>query len=95
MNHTRSTRYGSALLRYDYGCFQDVAATLATEEAEDASQVTKLRSALESVEYKRLKVSYQSLVLLYLGAGIGGKKIGFLSVVRHRLSVGVLIRFSL
>ncbi len=35
---------------------QDVAATLATEEAEDASQMTKLRSALESVEHKRRKV---------------------------------------
>lgn len=37
--------------------FQDVAATLATEEAEDTDQVTKLRSALESVEHKRRKVS--------------------------------------
>ncbi|KAG0628922.1 hypothetical protein M758_1G062800 [Ceratodon purpureus] len=38
---------------------KDVAATLATEEAEDASQVTKLRSALESVEHKRRKVLMQ------------------------------------
>lgn len=37
----------------------DVAATLATEEAEDAAQVTKLRSALESVEHKRRKVLMQ------------------------------------
>jgi hypothetical protein len=35
---------------------KDVAATLATEEAEDASRMTKLRSALESVEHKRRKV---------------------------------------
>jgi len=38
---------------------KDVAATLATEEAEDASQMTKLRSALESVEHKRRKVLQQ------------------------------------
>lgn len=35
-----------------------MAATLATEEAEDAAQVTKLRSALESVEHKRRKVIF-------------------------------------
>ncbi|KAG0578552.1 hypothetical protein M758_4G028600 [Ceratodon purpureus] len=38
---------------------KDVAATLATEEAEDSGQVTKLRSALESVEHKRRKVLMQ------------------------------------
>lgn len=54
-----STRYRSGFLRCDCGCFQDVAATLATEEAEDVDQVTKLRSALESVEHKRRKVSCQ------------------------------------
>lgn len=40
---------------------QDVAATLATEEAEDAGQMTKLRSALESVEHKRRKVGLSHL----------------------------------
>eukprot|EP00249_Psilotum_nudum_P024264 c29136_g3_i1 orf=1113-5150(+) len=38
---------------------KDVAATLATEEADDLAQVTKLRSALESVEHKRRKVLQQ------------------------------------
>jgi hypothetical protein len=36
--------------------YQDIAGTLATEEAEDAAQVSKLRSALESVDHKRRKV---------------------------------------
>jgi len=35
---------------------QDIAGTLAAEEAEDAGQVSKLRSALESVDHKRRKV---------------------------------------
>ncbi|KAG4399667.1 hypothetical protein AAZX31_08G270800 [Glycine max] len=35
---------------------KDIAGTLATEEAEDAAQVAKLRSALESVDHKRRKV---------------------------------------
>nr|XP_048334782.1 kinesin-like protein KIN-14B isoform X2 [Ziziphus jujuba var. spinosa] len=34
---------------------KDIAGTLATEEAEDAAQVSKLRSALESVDHKRRK----------------------------------------
>lgn len=38
---------------------KDVAATLATEEADDLNQVSKLRSALESVEHKRRKVLQQ------------------------------------
>lgn len=38
--------------------YQDIAGTLATEEAEDAAQVAKLRSALESVDHKRRKVLY-------------------------------------
>jgi len=38
--------------------YQDIASTLATEEAEDAAQVAKLRSALESVDHKRRKVIY-------------------------------------
>nr|AMS24254.1 kinesin 14-V protein [Marsilea vestita] len=38
---------------------KDVAATLATEEAEDPGQIAKLRSALESVEHKRRKVLQQ------------------------------------
>lgn len=36
--------------------YQDIAGTLATEEAADAAQVAKLRSALESVDHKRRKV---------------------------------------
>ena len=36
--------------------YQDISGTLATEEAEDAAQVAKLRSALESVDHKRRKV---------------------------------------
>ncbi|KAJ0098110.1 hypothetical protein Patl1_28315 [Pistacia atlantica] len=38
---------------------KDIAGTLASEEAEDASQVTKLRSALESVDHKRRKILQQ------------------------------------
>lgn len=41
---------------YDSLWYQDIAGTLATEEAEDAAQVAKLRSALESVDHKRRKV---------------------------------------
>ncbi|KAA3464127.1 kinesin-like protein KCA2 [Gossypium australe] len=37
----------------------DIAGTLATEEADDASQVAKLRSALESVDHKRRKILQQ------------------------------------
>lgn len=37
---------------------QDIAGTLATEEAEGAAQVAKLRSALESVDHKRRKAIY-------------------------------------
>ena len=36
--------------------FQDIAGTLATEEADDPAHVSKLRSALESVDHKRRKV---------------------------------------
>ncbi|KAG6594903.1 Kinesin-like protein KIN-14A, partial [Cucurbita argyrosperma subsp. sororia] len=38
---------------------KDIAGTLAMEEAEDAAQVTKLRSALESVDHKRRKILQQ------------------------------------
>ncbi|XP_050204784.1 kinesin-like protein KIN-14A isoform X2 [Mercurialis annua] len=38
---------------------KDIAGTLATEEAEDATQVGKLRSALESVDHKRRKILQQ------------------------------------
>ncbi|WZZ00791.1 hypothetical protein YC2023_073119 [Brassica napus] len=38
---------------------KDIAGTLASEEAEDASQVAKLRSALESVDHKRRKILQQ------------------------------------
>ena len=36
--------------------YQDIAGTLAAEEADNAAQVAKLRSALESVDLKRRKV---------------------------------------
>lgn len=45
--------------------YQDIAGTLATEDAEDAAQVAKLRSALESVDHKRRKVLYFSAVKSY------------------------------
>ncbi|KAM7523807.1 hypothetical protein LguiA_013709 [Lonicera macranthoides] len=38
---------------------KDIAGTLATEVAEDSSQVMKLRSALESVDHKRRKILQQ------------------------------------
>ncbi|KAJ6915789.1 Kinesin-like protein KIN-14A [Populus alba x Populus x berolinensis] len=38
---------------------KDIAGTLATEDAEDAAQVAKLRSALESVDHKRRKILQQ------------------------------------
>ncbi|KAI5418273.1 hypothetical protein KIW84_042777 [Lathyrus oleraceus] len=38
---------------------KDIAGTLATEETEDAAQVAKLRSALESVDHKRRKILQQ------------------------------------
>ncbi|KAJ9177518.1 hypothetical protein P3X46_012730 [Hevea brasiliensis] len=38
---------------------KDIAGTLSTEEAEDATQVGKLRSALESVDHKRRKILQQ------------------------------------
>ncbi|XP_075654087.1 kinesin-like protein KIN-14B isoform X1 [Castanea sativa] len=38
---------------------KDIAGTLSTEEAEDAVQVSKLRSALESVDHKRRKLLQQ------------------------------------
>ncbi|XVF59093.1 hypothetical protein PTKIN_Ptkin07bG0247200 [Pterospermum kingtungense] len=38
---------------------KDIAGTLATEEADDASHVAKLRSALESVDHKRRKILQQ------------------------------------
>ncbi|XP_022741785.1 kinesin-like protein KIN-14B [Durio zibethinus] len=38
---------------------KDIAGTLATEEAADAAQVAKLRSALESVDHKRRKILQQ------------------------------------
>ncbi|XP_066378915.1 kinesin-like protein KIN-14L isoform X4 [Miscanthus floridulus] len=38
---------------------KDIAGTLATEEADDPAQVSKLRSALESVDHKRRKIMQQ------------------------------------
>ncbi|KAJ1399539.1 P-loop containing nucleoside triphosphate hydrolase [Sesbania bispinosa] len=51
---------------------KDIAGTLATEEAEDATQVTKLLSALESVDHKRRKILQQmrsDVALLTLESG--------------------------
>ena len=48
--------------------YQDIAGTLATEEAVDAAQVAKLRSALESVDHKRRKVLYVFLLLYIMHA---------------------------
>ncbi|XP_022977546.1 kinesin-like protein KIN-14A [Cucurbita maxima] len=51
---------------------KDIAGTLAMEEAEDAAQVTKLRSALESVDHKRRKILQQmknDIALLMLEDG--------------------------
>lgn len=45
------------LISYITLVHQDIAGTLATEAAEDSAQVAKLRSALESVDHKRRKVS--------------------------------------
>lgn len=46
--------------------FQDIAGTLATEEAEDLAAVNKLRSALESVDHKRRKVDIRLFLLVNL-----------------------------
>lgn len=51
---------------------KDIAGTLATEHAEDAAQVAKLRSALESVDHKRRKLLQQmrgDIALLTLEGG--------------------------
>ncbi|KHN22834.1 Geminivirus Rep-interacting motor protein [Glycine soja] len=45
---------------------KDIAGTLATEEAEDAAQVAKLRSALESVDHKRRKLEFENPSALLL-----------------------------
>ncbi|KAL8532412.1 hypothetical protein ACS0TY_008855 [Phlomoides rotata] len=51
---------------------KDIAGTLATEAAEDSAQVSKLRSALESVDHKRRKILQQmksDVVMLNLEDG--------------------------
>lgn len=48
--------YSLSILISNLFFHQDIAGTLATEEAEDSAQVAKLRSALESVDHKRRKV---------------------------------------
>jgi hypothetical protein len=51
---------------------KDIAGTLSAEAAEDSSQVTKLRSALESVDHKRRKILQQmrsDVALLTLESG--------------------------
>lgn len=50
-----------------FSIYQDIAGTLAMEEAEDAAQVTKLRSALESVDHKRRKVLHNLIDLDVVG----------------------------
>lgn len=42
---------------------QDIAGTLATEDAVDSAAVNKLRSALESVDHKRRKVAISTCKL--------------------------------
>ncbi|CAN1216198.1 Kinesin-like protein KIN-14A [Linum perenne] len=54
----KKSKLSSVVLRMR-GIDQDIAGTLATEEAEDATQVAKLRSALESVDHKRRKILQQ------------------------------------
>ncbi|CAI0403747.1 unnamed protein product [Linum tenue] len=54
----KKSKLSSVVLRMR-GIDQDIAGTLATEEAEDAIQVAKLRSALESVDHKRRKILQQ------------------------------------
>ncbi|KAI8024804.1 hypothetical protein LOK49_LG02G02660 [Camellia lanceoleosa] len=50
---------------------EDIAGTLATEEAEDSTQVAKLRSALESIDHKRRKDD-----VLIAGFGRKGHAVG-------------------
>ncbi|KAI7991881.1 Serine carboxypeptidase-like 49 [Camellia lanceoleosa] len=52
----RDIRHNEGVSNDLYDFLQDIAGTLATEEAEDSAQLAKLRSALESVDHKRRKV---------------------------------------
>lgn len=54
------------ILLISHFLYQDIAGTLATEDAEDASQVSKLRSALESVDHRRRKVGHFHLATVFV-----------------------------
>ncbi|KAM7262173.1 hypothetical protein ACFE04_021250 [Oxalis oulophora] len=53
------TEYTKRVYNSQLQHLKDIAGTLAMEEAEDAGQVSKLRSALESVDHKRRKILQQ------------------------------------
>ncbi|KAL4569269.1 hypothetical protein LXL04_024905 [Taraxacum kok-saghyz] len=53
------TEYAKRVYSSQLQHLKDIAGTLATEAAEDGSQVAKLRSALESVDHKRRKILQQ------------------------------------
>ncbi|KAL5556551.1 hypothetical protein UlMin_038787 [Ulmus minor] len=53
------TEYAKRVYSSQLQHLKDIAGTLATEEAEDAAQVAKLRSALDSVDHKRRKILQQ------------------------------------
>ncbi|KAJ8771171.1 hypothetical protein K2173_025764 [Erythroxylum novogranatense] len=53
------SEYGKRVYTSQLQHLKDIAGTLATEEAGDATQVAKLRSALESVDHKRRKILQQ------------------------------------
>lgn len=53
------TEYAKRVYNSQLQHLKDIAGTLATESAEEASQVAKLRSALESVDHKRRKILQQ------------------------------------
>ncbi|KAI3502681.1 hypothetical protein L1887_30905 [Cichorium endivia] len=53
------TEYAKRVYNSQLQHLKDIAGTLATEAAEDSSQVAKLRSALESVDHKRRKILQQ------------------------------------
>lgn len=53
------SEYSKRVYKSQLQHLKDIAGTLATEDAEDASQVSKLRSALESVDHRRRKVLQQ------------------------------------
>ncbi|OEL26238.1 Kinesin-like protein KCA2 [Dichanthelium oligosanthes] len=53
------SEYGKRVYTSQLQHLKDIAGTLATEEADDPAHVSKLRSALESVDHKRRKIMQQ------------------------------------